>query len=243
MCYSILVQNDLKVLQNKYGVAIVRSQMDHLESMALQNPKKYWSAIKDRIYPNYFAFNICMKDGKRWAIPMRYRLRPAGSRDEVPAKFNVFNARLDSLTTKKTWKNVFGRNHGLIVLREFFEWVSVTSADVDSFDDTPLSKNQNPQNRKHVISIYPKEKQELLVPTVWDWWTNEDRSESFFSFAVITKDPPNDVLAAGHDRCPIILNEEDARKWLRPANSSLDEQIEILKDSKFPAFTFKIANS
>ena len=54
---------------------------------------------------------------------MRYRLRPNGSREEVPNKYNVFNARLDSLQSMKTWKNIFTENHGALCMKGFYEWV------------------------------------------------------------------------------------------------------------------------
>lgn len=56
-------------------------------------------------------------------VPMRYRIRPSGSSEEIPTKYNVFNARLDSLETRQTWSSLFMRNHGLFPFKRFFEWV------------------------------------------------------------------------------------------------------------------------
>ena len=55
---------------------------------------------------------------------MRYRVRPNGSKEEVPTKYNVFNARIDSLEIRNTWAPLFMRNHGIVPLTGFYEWVS-----------------------------------------------------------------------------------------------------------------------
>ena len=48
-----------------------------------------------RIYPGYSAPVIVWENGTRQIRPMRYRVRPHGSAEEIPARFNVFNAGLD----------------------------------------------------------------------------------------------------------------------------------------------------
>ena len=36
------------------------------------------------------------------------------------------------------------------------------------------------------------------------------------SFAMVTDEPPPEVAAAGHDRCPVFLNSTKIEAWLQP---------------------------
>ena len=215
MCYSILVEQDLKVLSLKFGATPVRSQFDHYERLCDGDPRHFKRLSGHaRIYPNYFAPVAVSRQGQIWSLPMRYRVRPAGSTEEIPSKYNVFNARLDSLTNRRTWSHLIGRQHGLILIREFYEWV-----------EDPSNK------RKKVVSFKPDTDRVIAAPVLWDWWESEDKIRSFFSFAVITTDPPAQILAAGHDRCPVFLPENRFASWLNPEESPMAAQMDILRDS------------
>jgi putative SOS response-associated peptidase YedK len=67
-----------------------------------------------RVFSKYFANVIVSENEQRLIKPMRYRVRPNGSKEEVPTKYNVFNARLDSLEIRQTWIPLFMHNHGSI---------------------------------------------------------------------------------------------------------------------------------
>jgi putative SOS response-associated peptidase YedK len=49
------------------------------------------------------------------------------------------------------------------------------------------------------------------------------------SFAMVTDDPPPEVAAAGHDRCPIFLKNEQLEKWLNPQKLSQEELLLLLR--------------
>ena len=51
---------------------------------------------------------------------------------------------------------------------------------------------------------------------------------SIFSFAMVTDAPPPEVAAAGHDRCPVFLDEDHLEAWLNPKKLSLSELEELL---------------
>jgi putative SOS response-associated peptidase YedK len=218
VCYSVLVQQDLKVLEREFGALPVRTQFEHFEQLCKSDPKHFQPMISDRrIYPNYFAPIVASKNDKTWVIPMRYRVRPMRSTDEIPAKYNVFNARLDSLKTRGTWSKLIGRNHGIVAIKEFYEWVvDADSVQANSSGGSPM--NGRPMKKK-IIGIRPANHEHMLTPVLWDWWESENKETSFFSFAVITGEPPADVLKAGHDRCPVFLSKEHAIMWLNPKNT------------------------
>src|SRR5688500_7237205 len=112
MCYSAMVVQDLKLLHRRFGAVPVRDSFEAYEVLSAQNPKKFKTLVDNpRIYPNYYA-PIILNDGslhKRVIKPMRYRIRPAFSDAEVPTKYNLFNARVDALEDRRTWKNIYMR--------------------------------------------------------------------------------------------------------------------------------------
>jgi putative SOS response-associated peptidase YedK len=225
MCYSVMVRQDLQVLERDFGARPVRTQFERYESMTLRDPKKFRPlANHRRIYPMYFAPVVTARQSAKWILPMRYRIRPAGSRDEVPTRYNVFNARLDSLTNRSTWRPLFGRNHGIIGISEFFEWVQDHST-----------------HKKKVVGFSAKDVSTMYCPVLWDWWQSPESDESFFSFAIITGEPPAAVLAAGHDRCPVFLNAQDCDWWLSPEGTSQKVLLDRLHASTTYDWTVKDA--
>lgn len=214
MCYSIFVQQDLEYLTKNFGAKILDSEFKAYEASSEIDPKKF-KPLKEnsRIYPGYYAPVILSEKNERLTIPMRYRVRPEGSKEEVPSKYNLFNARLDSLTTRKTWKTIFMRNHGILVYDRFFEWVS-----------------DKKTGKKKVVSFKADSHEVMWSPVLYDTWTSGDLDEPevLRSFAVITTDPPKEILENGHDRCPIFLKKDLIDQWLNPQGRTKEELIKVL---------------
>lgn len=198
MCFSIQVDKDLKKLSKTFGAKINATEFKKLQGTINALPELSMKIPGDdgRIYPNYFAPVIRMIDNERVIYPMRYRVRPKGSSEEIPNKFNVFNARMDSLHSRATWKKLIGRNHGLIPFKRFYEWVP------------------GPNKRPKLISFFAKDEEIMWSPCLYDYWEDPNKKVGFFSFAIITTEPPKEVLEMGHDRCPIMIKENDINEWL-----------------------------
>lgn len=231
MCFSVQVNKDIKEIARRFSATPLIDEFYGLKNLqefeAQAGPEKMkaimglkrrpqssvFKAPEDdgRVYPNTFAPVITMHDGKRAVRPMRYRVRPQGSSEEIPSKYNVFNARIDSLEKRKTWSSLFMKNHGLFPFYEFYEWV----------DDS---------GKKRLIRFRPKDADMMWAPCLYDTWTSRDGKVSFSSFAIITDDPPPEVEEMGHDRCPIFLNEEQIDLWLAPKLLDKESAYSILKD-------------
>jgi len=54
-------------------------------------------------------------------------------------------------------------------------------------------------------------------------------------------EPPPEIAAAGHDRCPIPLKLENIDAWLRPDKGNLDAQYAILDDRARPYYEHRLA--
>ena len=222
MCFSVEVDKDIKKLAARFHASIDRHAFEQFSSMQKIETALDAACIKEtlglkrkptshffkeagnnsRIYPGYFAPVIVWGNGMRQIRPMRYRVRPHGSAVEIPARFNVFNARIDSLETRRTWKGLFMRKHALFPFFHFFEWV------------------RNAKGKKELVVFAPDGRDRMWAPALYDSWVSKDNKMSFHSFAVITDDPPQEIEEQGHDRCPIFLQETLIDDWLQPQGKS-----------------------
>lgn len=265
MCFSIKVPKNIQQLALDFDAKISakdadsvqdlfkkQATMDQVEfetSLGLRHSQKRPRPFKmpeadNRVFPGYFANVIALEGNKRVLTPMRYRIRPSGSKEEIPEKFGVYNARLDSLSVRQTWKPLFMRKHGLVPFTDFYEWVLDPEEKKDlalfNYLDEGQKKDlgENSKARRRLIAFHPDEREIMWAPCLWDEWTSENGQLSFKSFAIITDDPPEEVSLMGHDRCPIFLQKEYVDEWLSPSISNENEIYEILKTREPVKFTY-----
>lgn len=238
MCFSVQIDKNIKKLAQRFKTSIAIEEFHYLQSLQKMELTASSDYLKEQlglkrkpkssifktpkddglIYPNYFAPVIKLTQGKRIIHPMRYRIRPSNSQEEIPTKYNVFNARIDSLEKRETWRSIFLKNHGLFPFKKFYEHVpkdGLTS----------------------LISFYPQQYEMMWAPCLWDYWESHDKKIKFYSFALITTNPPKSVEDMGHDRCPIFLKEDNIDQWL--ACRDLEESYELLKDNIKTEYSFE----
>ena len=111
------------------------------------------------------------------------------------------------------------RNHGVLVFERFFEWVK-----------------DRETGKKKVVSFKPENSEVMWAPVLYDTWVDpklspDKRDQSkIVSFAVITTDPPKEVLENGHDRCPLFLKKDLIDPWLNPQGKSSREVYDMLRN-------------
>jgi putative SOS response-associated peptidase YedK len=173
-----------------------------------------------RLFPGWMAPVMVMEGGRRVVKPMRYQCRPAGKPASHDRQFpGTYNARRDNL--EGFWKGQFGRTHGLLVVNAFYENVARDGANV-------------------VLEFRPRPRQDMLVACLWSRWSAPGEPD-LLSFAAITDAPPEEIAAAGHDRCIIPIRAEHIDAWLTPQASDLRRQYEILDDRERPYFENRLA--
>jgi len=179
-----------------------------------------------RIWPGSYC-PVLIRDhatGERLIVPMRYRCRLYGwTAKEEALKPGTYNARRDKLST--VWKKLFGYNHGIVVASRFYESVSLHR--LQQRELAPGEKDISVE-----IQFEPEPKQDLLLACLWRYVepAEDDEGEGFYSFAIVTRDPPPEVQAAGHDRCVIAIRPENLNTWLDPDPSNLAASCAILDD-------------
>lgn len=169
---------------------------------------------------------IIQTDQGRKLTAMRYHCRLAGKPASIDRQLpGLYNARLDSL--EKWWAPVFGVKHALFVITGFRE--NVKRHDMEQRE---LRPGEEPENV--VLEFKPRDPQDMLVPCVWDRW--QQGNELLNSFALITDDPPPEVAAAGHDRCPINLTRAAANTWLDASSHTRFQLNEVLSQRERPYY-------
>ncbi|WP_137917188.1 SOS response-associated peptidase family protein [Hydrogenophaga sp. 2FB] len=173
-----------------------------------------------RIFPGVWAPVMVMEEGKRVIKPMRYQCRPAGKPAFYDQKFpGLYNARLDNL--QKFWRGQFGVTHGLMVVDMFYENVDRPGGSV-------------------VLEFHPEPAHPMLIACLWSHWKGPGEPD-LLSFAAITDEPPEEVAAAGHDRCIVSIKPEHVEAWLNPDPARLEEQLSILADPVRPFYEHRLA--
>ncbi len=175
---------------------------------------------RGRVFPGHYAPVVVLEDGRYVLRAMRYRCRLPGWTEEVERKYpGTYNARRDKLET--AWRQVFGRNHGVMLASSFFEHV-----DRDGQDQ--------------VLEFKPSDGQDMIVACLWTKVTDEDGAQ-IYTFAAVTDEPPAEVAEAGHDRCIIPIKPEHVVAWLSPQDRSKDDLQAILEDRQRPYYEHRIA--
>lgn len=206
---------------------IATNKIEWLKKKIAKRQKPEPEEEDSRIYAFHYApLIVADNSGNRVIRPYRYHCRPNGKPESFDRQFGgCYNARRDSLD--KFWKNLFGKKHGLLVMTKFYENVSQ-----HNYERRELNPGEKEKNR---IVSFSSPLEQMLVPCVYDDWQAKGKPE-LHSFALITDDPPAEILAAGHDRCPILLKETNIDAWLQPAKYEKKE-IQALFDDR-PSVTF-----
>lgn len=134
----------------------------------------------------------------------KWGLIPSWSRD-VKSGYKMFNARAETLTEKPAYKNLIKNNRCAVITNGFYEW-----KETDGGKLPYLFKSGG----KHTV-----------LAGLWDF----NPKLNISTFTVITCGA-NSVIAGYHNRMPVILNEEEQRRWLSAISE--EEALAMLKPYK-----------
>ena len=226
---SLALKENKKALEDK---RIATNKIDwHLKKIAALKRTEL-KASDSRIFPFWYAPLIVMETGKRVIKPMRYHCRPNGKPASYDKRYDgLYNARRDNL--EGFWKELFGVRHGVLVATSFFENVSR-----HAFEKRELEPGEKPQNI--VLHFNPQTGQDMMLACMWDHWSANGEPD-LYSFTAITDEPPEEVAAAGHDRCVIPLTEANLDAWLNPAGLETSELYQLLDDRSRPYYEHELA--
>lgn len=160
------------------------------------------------IYPHKIAPVIIENNEQLEFRLMNFALVPSWSKVRKP-KYTTYNARIEEVLNKPTWREPFKSRHCLVPIKFFIE----------SVYDGPFAG--------HNISIENSSHRLMTAAGIWDTWHDRKTGEVVESFAILTCEPPKEVLEAGHDRCPLFLKRSAWLPWLKSSG-----QVEFLLGSR-----------
>lgn len=266
MCYSAMIQQDVSFLESKLNAVVSKSDWLEYENLR-QDPEDPLPKLQERIFPGYYGPVASMTQSGAVINLMKYSVDPPDFISDGK-RYTVYNARRDNLHSP-FWGDCYQRRHGIVVMKEFYEWVVVRDlikAGKVSLEEVKqlfeeqkkarkarLSAANRPYKptraelteatfRKVVISFRADSQSELLVPVIFSQVTRPN-GQVRRGFAIITDDPPAEVEATGHDRCPVILSEEGAQSWLRAPLQEVDQSDEILAQRSKLTFSHELDRS
>ncbi|MEI6078067.1 MAG: SOS response-associated peptidase [Verrucomicrobiota bacterium] len=150
---------------------------------------------------------LVWENGQPVLKPMRWGLIPSWSKDETIGD-KLTNARADTITEKPSYRRPFEKQRCLIPADGFYEWQTTATG-------------------KQPFRFTRKDGGFFCMAGLWEKWHRPPRMDEFDlgddaaagqvveTFTIITTEP-NPMVAAVHDRMPVILSPEHFQWWLQP---------------------------
>ena len=133
--------------------------------------------------------------GERALAQHRWGLVPYWAKD-LTIGSRMINARAETVTTAPAFRESFVARRCIIPATRFYEWQGVGRAKVP-------------------YTILRSDGYPMSFAGLWASWRNRETDERLLSCSIITT-TPNAVVAALHDRMPVVLPDDTLERWLDP---------------------------
>lgn len=131
---------------------------------------------------------------------MKWGLVPFWAKDEKIG-YKMINARSETVAEKPSYRKPFKSQRCIVPATGFYEW-------------------QNAKDKKIPYYFKPKGEKLFAIAGLFDIWKDPD-GKDLKTFTILTTEP-NKMAGSIHDRMPLILEENEEKDWLDPANSDTD---------------------
>lgn len=174
------------------------------------------SRYSEYVFPHKPA--VVIEKGKKTV--MSYSLVPSWSKERKP-KFATYNARIESIIEKPTWKTSFVSNHCIVPMSSFIE---------------PIYAGEFGGYMVGFSSDDP-----MYAAGISNLWIDKETGEKIPTFAMIMKEPYKFVEQIGHDRSPVLLSAAASKEWLASEGEDPELLRDFLLDNVMPYEKFKVA--
>jgi putative SOS response-associated peptidase YedK len=139
---------------------------------------------------DYFVFVMVYES--RTIVPAKWGLVPQGSKDASHAA-QFINARSETAASRPPFRDAFKRRRCVVPADGFYEWTG-------------------PRSARRPLWIHRRDGQLLLFAGLYEEWTPAG-GNALTTFTIMTC-AANSMMAAVHDRMPVILTDRDADDWM-----------------------------
>ena len=157
---------------------------------------------------------------------MRWGLIPAWSKNELFGS-KMINARIETVTTKPSFKNLIPKNRCIVLSDGYYEWKQIGGRKVPFF-------------------IQRKSGGLMFFAGLWTTWSM--LSKRTFTYTILTTKARNGISAI-HDRMPVLFSKSKAEMWINLDNQfseverELTENKEVLNYYQVSDFVNKPSNN
>ncbi len=157
---------------------------------------------------------------------MTWGLVPPWSK-EPKTKYSTINARIETITSKPSFKKLVGQHNCIIPTNGYYEW-------------------QQTSDGKEPMFIGFKDAPLFGLAGLWDEWQSHETGQILRTFTIITL-PSSGPVASIHTRMPGIIMPDQTLDWITP-HPWTDKQVETLLehqpyDKLHPYQVSKLVNS
>ncbi len=208
------------------GRFIVSYTYEELE-MFLQNHYSIFDFKDDTYKPRY---NVApgqqvlsiISDGKAYrAGNFKWGFVPFFAKDENIG-YSMINARSETVHQKSAFKTSFKQKRCIILSDGFYEW-----------------KREGKTKTPMLVQL--KNKQLYAYAGLWSAYKKDDGT-TVYSTTILTTNA-NTIMQDIHDRMPVILDEEDAKKWLDTSIQDEELLLGLLKQYQSDKMTVRQVSS
>jgi putative SOS response-associated peptidase YedK len=138
------------------------------------------------------------KTGVRHLDRLWWGLIPYWTKEAAP-RSKPINATAERVATAPMFRDAYARRRCLVPVDNFFEWAK--------------TKTRGP---KQPYAVAMKTGAPFALAGLWESWVHPQSGEIVRTFCIITT-AANAMIAAIHDRMPVIIPPEAYDRWLSPA--------------------------
>lgn len=182
----------------------------------LQELERKYGAVPEGTYSFDALYNVApsaempvvlnLSEGPR-IVPLRWGLVPFWA-DSVNTGYSMINARSESLTKKRSFREPFRSRRCVIPASGFYEWKRSGSSKIPYYITAKSSPLMN-------------------FAGLYEQWISEE-GVSINSFTIVTT-PANRTMEELHDRMPAMLTDEETKIWIDPGNRDTDALQSLLR--------------
>ncbi len=159
------------------------------------------------IAPTQNSLVLVQEGGDNIVKSMKWGLIPAWSKSESHGS-KMINARIETVTTKPSFKNLIPKNRCIVLSDGYYEW-------------------KRSGGRKVPFFIQQKGSGLMFFAGLWTTWSMS--SERIFTYTILTTKARKSISAI-HDRMPVILSKSKVDMWINSENNYLEIEKDILND-------------
>lgn len=200
MCGRVFIKADIQTMVGAFSFA----NGDGVKGMANQLPRYNGAPSQD--YP--IIIRDVVRDPDLFGpvfVSARWGLLPKWAKDPKGGRPPPINARCETIATNGMFKAAYRSRRCLVPIDGFFEWKDIYGT----------GKNKQP------YAIAMKSGAPFALAGIWETWRDPKTDVDIRTFAIVTCEP-NEMMAEIHDRMPVVLHEDDYRRWISDAENPAD---------------------